>query len=65
MALHYLITKLTYKIKKMKINKKNNICSPNVLTKLDSGTCSLAFLKPKVFIARPDKPELSHELHAI
>ena len=64
MALHHTITKVNYK-NKIKFNLRNNSCSPNVLTMLDSVSRSLVFLKPKVFISRHDLPEVSHEIHAI
>ena len=64
MALHHTITKVNYK-NKIKFNLRNNSCSPNVLTMLDSVSRSFVFVKPKVFISRPNIPEVSHEIHAI
>ena len=64
MALHHIITKVNYK-NKIKFNLRNNSCSPNVLTMLDSVSRSLVFPKPKVFISRSNIPEASHEIHAI
>ena len=64
MALHHIITKVNYK-NKIKFNLRNNSCSPNVLTMLDSVSRSLVLPKPKVFISRHDLPEVSHEIHAI
>ena len=50
---------------KIKSNLKINSYSPNVFTMLDSVSRSLVFPKPKVFISRPDIPEVSREIHAI
>ena len=64
MALHHITTKLNYK-NKIKFKSRNNSCSPNVSTMLDSVSRSLVFPKPKVFIPRPNIPEVSHEIHAV